>query len=110
MSLSSHLEQYSDESQPGSGLHDKKNPNYDHPWLSGRTRIILSLSGLASSTPWSGPKHPHAPITRAFCILGLGQGLWLGCANDEITTVSVKSVTEKKTGRAFPHSQARDVC
>lgn len=40
VSLSSHLEQLlvRDTQPPGSGLHDKENSNYDHPWPSGRTR------------------------------------------------------------------------
>jgi hypothetical protein len=77
---------------------------YDHPWLS-RT-YPDSLTAWPNSTPWTGPKHPHAPITRAShpragpeCVAGV-QMMKVPCdGGKQKTPVSYKSSTH-----------ARDVC
>lgn len=109
VSLSSHLEQYSYKSQPGSGLHDKKNSNYDHPWPSGRTRIP-SLPGQFDALDRS--KVPTCTHHTRFTPLGWARVCGWG-ANDETATSTDEgesTVTGETRNTGFPTTvHARDV-
>jgi hypothetical protein len=100
VSLSSHLEQYPYKSQPGSGLHDKKNSNYDHPWPSGRTRIP-SLPGQFDALDRS-KVHTRTHHTR-FTSLGWASVCGWG-ANDETTSTDEgeSTVTGERRNTGFP--------